>query len=506
MGRAVLREAQFDAENRGSEHPASGDSFGQEIGQEATPSAGVGIAAKDDGSAGIPREGGVQAVERPDPAPDLGDAPWVDPFKAWLSVRYACRRQVSDHMSRTRRIGRWLGDALDGPDPRTALEAAEGFLALPSEAGRVKHRQALGLHLDFRSGKVAEPAARRVFKFVDLFAGIGAFRKAFEAAGGTCVATAEWNKYARQTYAANFGGPDGKLGHPFYGDITKVDERKVPDHDVLLAGFPCQPFSIAGVVSRNHLGRAHGFACDTQGTLFFDVVRIIAAKRPAAFVLENVKNLVGHDGGNTFRVIIDTLKRELGYHDVTWRVIDAKGWVPQHRERTIIVGFRDPCGFDLAALDLPDPSRGPRLASILHREDGSEEIEERFLDAQGKVLPRYTLTDGTWASLRRHAAKHAEKGNGFGHKVVGPEDVANTLSARYHKDGAEILIRREGGNPRKLTPREAARLFGFDEPGKRFAIPVSDVQAWKQFGNSIVVPMMTEVAKAVAPHVLKAPR
>ncbi|TYO91466.1 DNA (cytosine-5-)-methyltransferase [Oceanicella actignis] len=339
------------------------------------------------------------------------------------------------------------------------------------------------------------------FRFIDLFAGIGGLRLGFEAVGGRCVFTSEWDRHAQATYQANFrDGPD----HVLAGDIRAVAAEEIPAHDVLLAGFPCQPFSIAGVSKKNALGRAHGFACDTQGTLFFDVARIIAHHRPAAFLLENVKNLTSHDRGRTFSVIMRTLERELGY-DVSWRVLDAKGFVPQHRERIFIAGVRRDLGrpVDLAALEVPDPSTGPKLRSILHREDGSEPADPAYLDDAGRVLPKYTLSDKLWRYLQDYAEKHRRRGNGFGFGIVGPDDVARTLSARYYKDGSEILVRQvEGRNPRRLTPRECARLMGFDQPGRAdFSIPVSDTQAYRQFGNAVVVPVVKAVARHMAPTI-----
>ena len=336
------------------------------------------------------------------------------------------------------------------------------------------------------------------FRFIDLFAGIGGLRRGFQLIGGECVFTCEWNPFARKTYEANFA--DG-LDHPFAGDITKVAEAEVPEHDVLIAGFPCQPFSIAGVSKKNALGRKHGFKCEAQGTLFFDVARLIEHHRPAAFLLENVKNLVSHDKGNTFRVIHKTLTEELGYF-VQWRVIDAKSFVPQHRERIFIVGFREKTDFDFTSLKLPDVSSGPKLESILHPEDGSEAADEQYTSGPlAKVIPRYTLTDHLWTYLQNYAEKHRQKGNGFGFGLNGPQDVARTLSARYYKDGSEILIRQPRRNPRRLTPRECARLMGFDRPGETpFVIPVSDTQAYKQFGNSVVVPVVEAVARHMAPH------
>lgn len=328
------------------------------------------------------------------------------------------------------------------------------------------------------------------FSFVDLFAGIGGIRLGFEQAGGHCVFTSEWNPYARKTYAANF-----RDSHEIAGDITQVNASDIPEHDVLLAGFPCQPFSIAGVSKKNALGRSHGFACETQGTLFFDVARIISDRKPRAFLLENVKNLKSHDKGNTFRVIRQTLIEDLGYH-IHVNVIDGAHFVPQHRERVLIAGFRDDIPFDWSAMHLPVKGQ-IKLDTILHRTDGSEPVlahdGDRFFDhASGQVQQKYTLTEHLWRYLRDYAEKHRAKGNGFGFGLVGPSDIARTLSARYYKDGSEILVRQGlGGRPRRLTPRECARLMGFPDS---FHIPVSDTQAYKQFGNSVVVPVMAGAA------------
>ena len=336
------------------------------------------------------------------------------------------------------------------------------------------------------------PAA---FRFIDLFAGIGGLRLGFQGIGGECVFTSEWNEHAQRTYRANFGE------HDIAGDITKVDARDIPKHDVLLAGFPCQPFSIAGVSKKNALGRKHGFECETQGTLFFDVERIIAEHRPKAFLLENVKNLQGHDGGRTFEVIRRTLSDKLGYR--VWpKVLNARTFVPQHRERIFIVGFREDTDFDWEDVEIPVRDDWPSLGSILHTEDGTEPPEERFLDAKGKVLKKFVLTDNLWQYLQDYAAKHRAKGNGFGFGLVGPKDIARTLSARYYKDGSEILVKRRRGNPRRLTPRECARLMGFDRGQRRWNIPVSDTQAYKQFGNSVVVPLVEAIARAMRPHIL----
>ena len=338
------------------------------------------------------------------------------------------------------------------------------------------------------------------FTFIDLFAGIGGLRRGFEPLGGRCVFTSEWNPYSQITYSANY-----KVEGEIAGDITKINADAIPNHDLLLAGFPCQPFSIAGVSKKNALHQPHGFRCEAQGTLFFDVARIIEHHRPRAFLLENVKNIVNHDKGRTFQVIRRTLEEELGYH-VSYRIIDAKSWVPQHRERIIIVGFRNRNNFSLDNMNIPSSSTGPVLASILHPEDGSEVVGEgnkRYIDTDGKVKDKYTLSDHLWSYLQEYAKKHREKGNGFGYGLFGPEDVARTLSARYYKDGSEILIKRQGGNPRRLTPRECSRLMGFDEAGiKNFVIPVSDTQAYKQFGNAVVVPVINAVAMHILPWLI----
>lgn len=337
------------------------------------------------------------------------------------------------------------------------------------------------------------------FTFIDLFAGIGGLRKGFEPIGGRCVFTSEWDKYSVKTYLANHA-----CNHDVAGDITKVPVDAIPAHDVLLAGFPCQPFSIAGVSKKNALGRLHGFHCDAQGTLFFDVARIIEHHRPKAFLLENVKNLLSHDRGRTFEIIRRALEEELNYN-IHVRVIDAKGFVPQHRERIFIVGFRDENAFDFDALRIPDPLSGPRLDAILHPEDGSEEAEEPFTSGKkARVSDKYTLSDHLWEYLQDYAAKHKAKGNGFGFGLVGRDDVARTLSARYYKDGSEILVKQRGRKPpRRLTPRECARLMGFEQPCERpFIIPVSDTQSYKQFGNAVVVPVVEAVARHMQPFIL----
>lgn len=336
--------------------------------------------------------------------------------------------------------------------------------------------------------------AEKIFTFIDLFAGIGGLRRAMESAGGRCIFTSEWDKYAQQTYMANF--PDNRLP---VGDIREVDAEDIPAHDVLVAGFPCQPFSIAGVSKKNALGRAHGFDDETQGTLFFDVLRILMHHRPAAFMLENVKNLKSHDKGRTFEVIRRKLTEELGYTLET-RIIDAGHFVPQHRERIVMVGFREATGFSFDDVHLPTYGTR-RMRHVLHPENGTEQPEGHFtVGPDAVVSDKYTLTDKLWAYLQGYAAKHKAKGNGFGFGMVDGDSISRTLSARYYKDGSEILISRgEGNNPRRLTPRECARLMGYPDD---FRIPVSDTQAYKQFGNSVAVPVFAEVAKVMAPHIL----
>lgn len=366
-----------------------------------------------------------------------------------------------------------------------------------------------------------------VFSFIDLFAGIGGIRKGFESIGGECVFTSEWDKNAVRTYKANhYCDP---VRHRFNQDIrditlsnnTEISEdeayrhidREIPDHDVLLAGFPCQPFSLAGVSKKNSLGRKHGFECDTQGTLFFDVARILAAKRPAAFLLENVKNLKSHDKGKTFRIICETLD-ELGYDvaDVDApkgkdpKVIDAALFLPQHRERIVLVGFRRDLnvhqGFTLKEINKLIPTVRPSFGDLL----------------DSSVDEKYILTPKLWEYLYNYAEKHRKKGNGFGFGLTGPKSIARTLSARYHKDGSEILVDRgfvesenfygisnQKNRPRRLTPRECARLMGFDKPGEsNFVIPVSDTQAYRQFGNSVAVPVFEAVAKLMLSRILAA--
>ena len=310
------------------------------------------------------------------------------------------------------------------------------------------------------------------FTFIDLFAGMGGFRLAMQAQGGKCIFSSEWNRYAQKTYMANFGDV------PF-GDITKEETKSyIPEHfDVLCAGFPCQPFSIAGVSKKNSLGRETGFKDKTQGTLFFDVADIISRHRPKAFYLENVKNLVSHDKGRTFKVITETLE-ELDY-SIHYKVLDGKSYVPQHRERIMIVGY------DRKVYGGKEQFEFPKLGEPVNC---IGDILEKDIPA------KYTLSDKLWLYLQNYAQKHKEKGNGFGYGLVDLKGITRTLSARYYKDGSEILIPQgEGLNPRRLTPRECARLMGY--PDEYIINAVSEVQAYRQCGNSVIVPLITAVSE-----------
>jgi len=314
------------------------------------------------------------------------------------------------------------------------------------------------------------------FKFIDLFAGIGGIRMAYQNNGGKCVFSSEWDSFAKKTYEANYGEV------PF-GDITKISEKEIPDHDLLLGGFPCQPFSIAGVSKKNSLGRKHGFLDKTQGTLFFDIARIIKHKRPKAFMLENVKNLVSHDKKKTFKVITEALT-ELGY-SIHYKVLDAKFYVPQHRERIIIVGFDKSVFLEEEKFKFPKPP----------------EVELAIKDIlESDVEDKYTLSDKLWNYLQEHKRKHQAKGNGFGYGLTDVSGVSRTISARYYKDGSEILIPQKNKNPRRLTPRECARIQGFPD---EFIIPVSNNQAYKQFGNSVAMPLIQAVGKNVVRELKK---
>lgn len=296
------------------------------------------------------------------------------------------------------------------------------------------------------------------FTFSDICAGIGGMRMAFENLGGKCVFTSEWDKFCQYTYRENFGQDP-------LGDITKIPIKHIPRHNIMLAGFPCQPFSKSGFATRKYLNKKDGLADETQGKIFFRITKIISEKNPEVVFLENVPRLVKMNGGKTFEIIIHKLE-ELGYV-CKWKVISAETVVPQRRERLYIVATKKEINFEFPEI----PDLKPQLKKILEK----------------KIDKKYVLSDNTWRWLQNHAKKHSAKGNGFGFRMADPKKTACTLSARYGKDGSEILIPRRNSNPRKLTPRECARLMGFPD---NFVIPVSDTQAYKQFGNSVVVPIV----------------
>ncbi len=317
------------------------------------------------------------------------------------------------------------------------------------------------------------------FTFIDLFAGIGGFRKGFESVGGRCVFASEKDSFAQVMYMANFGP------QALYGDIAKIKAEDVPDHDILLASFPCEAV--------------------TKGSAFFHIERILDAKRPEAFVLETTKNLASRDDGRTFEVIRRALEETLGYR-ISVRLIDAKSFLPLYRERAYIVGTRADMGraFDWRKVDIPDPGWGPTTPFILHRTDGTEPVEERYTDERGRVLPKYVLTNTLWTFLKPNGARQRATGK-EAPKPLNEIEVARTFTPRYYKDGSEILIRRPRGNPRRLTPRECARLMGFDDVMQEgvapFRIVVSDTQAYKQFGGATVVPIVAAIARVLAPRV-----
>ncbi len=405
------------------------------------------------------------------------------------------QQAIADKIEHPREvINRWLNERVKQPDQSWLTYASRVDLEsmLPSKPNNDKHD----------------------FTFIDLFAGIGGIRAGFENAGGKCVFTSEYDKYAVKTYLANY-----YCDHEIHGDIREITQPKgmnkkqiyahiqkyIPQHDVLVAGFPCQPFSIAGVSKKNSLGTAHGFECDTQGTLFFDIARIIDAKRPLAIMLENVKNLKSHDRGKTFEIIMNTLD-ELGYDVVNRefdknisdpKIINGKNFVPQNRERIVIVAFKKDIGgskdLTLKNIDKYFPKKVSKVGDIL---EPANEVDDKYI-----------LTPKLWTYLKNYAKKHKAAGNGFGFGKVTAEDRSTrTLSARYYKDGSEVLIDRgPRKRPRRLTPTECARLMGFDKPGEStFRIPVSDTQAYKQFGNSVVVPVFSSVANLMKPYILMA--
>ncbi len=351
-----------------------------------------------------------------------------------------------------------LSDALGyGPEGEALIRSWEkGFTPVPDVD--YKKIMAFATHTPYKE-QIDKPA----FRFIDLFAGIGGIRIPFQELGGQCVFTSEWDQFAAKTYEVNFGGD-------VHGDITKIETTDIPDFDVLLGGFPCQPFSQAGLHK--------GFA-DTRGTLFFEIERILRDKRPKAFLLENVKRLVGHDKGNTMQVIVDHLKA-LDY-TVDFDILAAKDFgVPQIRERVYIVGF-DKKYFNIPEdfhFSFPAPPRTPtRVGDILEKE----------------VHEKYTISDKVWAGHQRRKEQNKADGKGFGFSLFTEDSpYTSTLSARYYKDGSEALIVQENKNPRMLTPRECARLQGFPES---FIIPVSNCRAYKQFGNSVAVPVIRAIAK-----------
>lgn len=358
------------------------------------------------------------------------------------------------------------------------------YMAGEASAPKLVMEKVKGLAVDRLASR---PPAK--FRFIDLFAGIGGLRIGFEAIGGRCVFTSEWDRWSNETYRRNFADDSD---HLMVGDIRPygADPSKIPAFDVLLAGFPCQPFSLAGVSKKNSLGRAHGFADEKQGNLFFEIESIIRHHRPAAFLLENVKHLQRHDKGRTFEVIRRTLEDDLGYA-IDWRIVSSEPWVPQKRERIFIAGFRKDVGFSFDDFDsmIPPEQDWPTLFSVLQ--------------SHNEVDAKYTLTPRLWEYLQEYRAKHEKAGNGFGYSLFGPGDVTRTLSARYHKDGSEILVAQKGTRPRRLTPTECARLMGFEHGDRTWHIPVSDTQAYRQFGNAVVVPVVEAIAHYMQPSIMK---
>lgn len=322
------------------------------------------------------------------------------------------------------------------------------------------------------------------FTFIDLFAGIGGLRRGFDDAGGTCVFSSEIDRFARQTYEANYGDQP-------HGDINAIPLGDIPYHDLVLGGFPCQPFSLAGVSKYESLGRPHGFDDADKGSLFFRVAEIIEYHQPLAFVLENVKHLTRHDGGETFKRVHRILGKELDY-EVDWRVLDARWVVPQHRERVFIVGLRR---------DLFEMARGSVKIEWPPQAGEQKQLKDILLPDED-VDPKYTISTHLWEYFKEYAKRQRLKGNGFGYGLPDRDGITRTLSARYYKDGAEILINQAHLDkpPRRLTPRECARLMGFPDT---FEIPVSDTQAYRQFGNSVVVPLAAQLAQSVAEAIVR---
>jgi len=321
--------------------------------------------------------------------------------------------------------------------------------------------------------------------FIDLFSGIGGFHQAFSAAGAHCVFANDYDEKAASQYLLNYKG-SGEYFVP--GPLSKWTDEKnfmVPEHNILVAGFPCQPFSIAGVSKKKALGRQHGFLDKTQGTLFFDIVKILEKRKPDAFLLENVKNLKYHNKGDTYLTIMAALKG-LGYLVPEPQIIDAVNFVPQHRERIFIIGFKKKYKHIF------------QFPEIKKRRYDFVKILDKKIPNDKKKPNNYTLSPKLWKYLQDYKAKHRAAGNGFGYGLIEPgiDNHTRTLSARYYKDGAEILISQgNGSEPRRLTPAECGRLMGFPRRYKFGGI--SDTEAYKQFGNSVVVPVATLLAHSI---------
>ncbi|QEC67835.1 DNA (cytosine-5-)-methyltransferase [Panacibacter ginsenosidivorans] len=375
------------------------------------------------------------------------------------------RTAVISHYLRTK------NKKLKKPAIEFAANILEGYF--DEEITNKVAEEALQYIIRFNDAVLFPKPAFPKFTFIDLFAGIGGFRIAMQRLQGECIFSSEWDKMAQRTYYANFGEI------PF-GDITKEETKQwIPDKfDVLCGGFPCQPFSIAGVSKKNSLGRKHGFEDIKQGNLFFHIAEIIEKHRPKAFFLENVKNLVSHDKGNTFKVIRETLI-DLGYSFHS-KVLNGKHFVPQNRERTFMIGF------DAEVFNYNEKFEFPDLP------EANKKLKE-FLEP--KVDPKYTLTDHLWKYLQDYAQKHKEKGNGFGFGLADLNGISRTMSARYYKDGSEILIPQKNKNPRRLSVREAANIQGY--PKDFIVDAVSMNQGYKQFGNSVVVPLIETIGDKI---------
>jgi DNA (cytosine-5)-methyltransferase 1 len=355
-----------------------------------------------------------------------------------------------------------------------------GDKPLPDNFPKSGRRKIGQVDVDF--GVPYPPPEHPAFTFIDIYAGIGGFRLALQELGGKCEFSCEWDRSAKETYYRNFGEiPFGDIREFTGTDVPDaVIEKCIPPHDILAAGFPCQPFSRAGVSARSSLGQQHGFSCEIQGTLFFDLVRIAKARRPKVLLLENVKNLKSHDGGRTFAKIKETIEQDLGY-SFSAEIINASSLVPQKRERCFMVCFRDKA----KQFKFPLLMKAPRpLSSIL----------------EPNPPARYTISDRLWEGHQNRTQRNLARGAGFTAYEADLSKPAHTLVARYGKDGKECLIPQKGKNPRKLTPRECARLQGFPE---NFVLPASDAAAYRQFGNSVPVPVVAKIAEAVLAELTK---